>query len=351
MLKQARPVGLAGRRRRQGAHLVAGLPDLLERTAGGLRAGVAPGVALAEAAGAPDVPAGLAVDLARLLERADDIGLGPALDGWAEERPLPAVAAVCAAVRVTDGAGGPGAAALDGLAAGLRDHHDTAAEVTALSAQARLSAIVVGAAPVVSLALSLLADRRVAPALFSTTAGRVCLIAGVALDGLAALWMGRILRGDGPRRVARRPPDGRWAAADLALAADLLALASAAGLTPYLALEVVGRSGPAPLAGRLRDLLAEAAAGRRLSEVLEAEAGRSPALAPLLTVLGATERSGAPAGPGLTRLAAATRAQARRRAMARARTVPVRLLFPLVFLVLPAFLVLTVAPIVLAGLR
>jgi hypothetical protein len=35
--------------------------------------------------------------------------------------------------------------------------------------------------------------------------------------------------------------------------------------------------------------------------------------------------------------------------MARARTVPVRLLFPLVFLVLPAFLVLTVAPVVLAA--
>ncbi len=60
-------------------------------------------------------------------------------------------------------AGGPAAPALDGLAAGLRDRHDAAAEVAALSAQARLSAIVVGAAPLVSLALSLLVDRRVAP--------------------------------------------------------------------------------------------------------------------------------------------------------------------------------------------
>ena len=34
----------------------------------------------------------------------------------------------------------------------------------------------------------------------------------------------------------------------------------------------------------------------------------------------------------------------------RARTVPVRLLFPLVFLVLPAFLLLTVVPVVLASL-
>jgi tight adherence protein B len=70
----------------------------------------------------------------------------------------------------------------------------------------------------------------------------------------------------------------------------------------------------------------------------------------LLALLAASERSGTPVGAALVRLAAVTRAQARRRAMARARTVPVRLLFPLVFLVLPAFLLLTVAPVVLASL-
>jgi tight adherence protein B len=70
----------------------------------------------------------------------------------------------------------------------------------------------------------------------------------------------------------------------------------------------------------------------------------------LLALLAASERSGAPIGAALGRLAASTRAQSRRRAMARARTVPVRLLFPLVLLVLPAFLLLTVAPVVLAAL-
>ena len=81
------------------------------------------------------------------------------------------------------------------------------------------------------------------------------------------------------------------------------------------------------------------------------EAARSPALGALLAVLAGSERSGTAAGPALSRLSAAIRARARRRAMARARRVPVRLLFPLVFLVLPAFLVLTVAPVVLASLR
>jgi tight adherence protein C len=136
----------------------------------------------------------------------------------------------------------------------------------------------------------------------------------------------------------------------VALAADLLAMAVAAGLTPYLALEVAVRFAPAPVAERLDGVLAATEDGLRLADALEAEAGRCPEVASVLALLAASERSGSPVGAGLTRLAASTRAQARRRAMARARTVPVRLLFPLVFLVLPAFLVLTVAPVVLASL-
>ena len=137
----------------------------------------------------------------------------------------------------------------------------------------------------------------------------------------------------------------------VALSADLLAMTLAAGLTPFLALEVLVRFGPGPVAERAEVVLAATEAGLRLSDALDAEALRSPALTPLLALLAASERSGAPVGAALSRLAASTRAQARRRAMARARTVPVRLLFPLVFLVLPAFLVLTVAPVVLASLN
>jgi tight adherence protein B len=182
------------RRRRRDAVLVAALPDVLDRVAGGLRTGAGALVALADAAAGADVPPLLAFDLGRVVEYAGDRGLGPALARWAEERPLPAVAAVAAALEVTAGAGGPAAPALEGLAAGLRDRHDATGEVAALSAQARLSAVVVGAAPAVSLALSLLADRRVAPTLVGTAAGRACLLTGVALEALAALWMRRIVR-------------------------------------------------------------------------------------------------------------------------------------------------------------
>ena len=145
------------------------------------------------------------------------------------------------------------------------------------------------------------------------------------------------------RRVGPRPEA-------VALAADLVAMALAAGLTPYLALEVAARFGPPPVAAHLAAVLSAAEAGVVLAEALDAEAQGTRPLGPLLALLAASERSGAPVGAALVRLAVATRAQARRKAMARARTVPVRLLFPLVFLVLPAFLLLTVTPVVLASL-
>jgi tight adherence protein C len=146
-----------------------------------------------------------------------------------------------------------------------------------------------------------------------------------------------------------RPRSDRADGQAIALAADLLAMAVAAGLTPYLALEQVMRFAPAPVAGRCGAVLAAVRQGQRLVDALDGEAARSPALAPLFATLAASERSGAPAGAALARLAASTRARERRRAMARARTTPVRLLFPLVFLVLPAFVLLTVAPVVLAA--
>jgi tight adherence protein B len=182
------------RARRWQADVAAGLPDLLERVAGELRAGGAPLAAMAEAADGPDLPEALAADVAGLVERAEDYGLESALVSWAAERPLPAVAAVAAALTVAGGAGGPAAPALEGLAGGLRDRQDAAAEVAALSAQARMSALVVGAAPVLSLGLSVLADPRVGSTLVSTGPGFSCLMAGAALEAVAALWMRRIVR-------------------------------------------------------------------------------------------------------------------------------------------------------------
>jgi len=152
------------------------------------------------------------------------------------------------------------------------------------------------------------------------------------------------------RKADWRKRPGRVRPEAAALTADLVAMALEAGFTPYLALEVAARFGPQPVAGYVAATLSAAEAGLALAEALDAQARRTRSLSPLLALLAASERSGAPVGAALVRLAATTRAQGRRRAMARARTVPVRLLFPLVFLVLPAFLLLTLAPVVLASL-
>jgi tight adherence protein B len=180
--------------RRRQADLAAGLPDLLERVAAELRAGGAPLSAMAEAAKGPDLPEALVADVTNLVERAEQNGLEAVLASWAAERPLPVIATVAAALTVAGGTGGPAAPALEGLAGGLRDRQDAAAEVAALSAQARMSALVVGAAPVLSLGLSALADPRVASTLVSTGAGLSCFMAGATLEALAALWMRRIVR-------------------------------------------------------------------------------------------------------------------------------------------------------------
>jgi len=67
------------------------------------------------------------------------------------------------------------------------------AEARALSSQARLSALVVGGAPVAYLIFSAVVDPSSVDVLLATDAGRVCLVLGLGCEALAALWMRRIL--------------------------------------------------------------------------------------------------------------------------------------------------------------
>jgi tight adherence protein C len=95
--------------------------------------------------------------------------------------------------------------------------------------------------------------------------------------------------------------------------------------------------------------VAEPGRGGRWCEALDDAAVRpGPAARPVLAALVASERYGAPLGDALAVLAVEARADRRRRAEEAARRVPVQLLFPLVLCVLPAFVLLTLAPL-LAG--
>lgn len=132
---------------------------------------------------------------------------------------------------------------------------------------------------------------------------------------------------------------------------DLLAVAIGAGLTVRLATAAVARRAPGQLATELGRVAAATAHGRRLADTLDEIPLRlGEATRPVVAALVASERYGAPLADALDRIAADARADRRRRGEAAARRVPVTLLFPLVCCILPAFALLTVAPLIAGAL-
>ncbi len=190
----AGPVLLVTARGRVRRRYLTDLPGLVELLAARLRSGHTVPTALADAAAGPGP---VAVDLRGLLARLDHgEPLAAALAWWAERRGLDPVRAVAGALAVAAETGGAAADALDGLARSLRDHLGARAEADAQSAQARLSAVVVGAAPLGYLAFSAAVDPGSVGLLLTTGVGRVCLVLGLGLDALAVWWMRRIVRSE-----------------------------------------------------------------------------------------------------------------------------------------------------------
>ena len=190
----AGPLGLLLERERGQRRFVADLPGFVELTAARLRSGHTVTTALADA-GRTDGP--VAPDVRRLLQRVE-LGdpLALSLAWWADERRLDPVRAVAGSFAVAAETGGAAAGALDGLARSLRDQLGARAEAAALSAQARMSALVVGLAPIGYVVFAAAADPRAASVLVTTTTGRVCLLLALGLDALGAWWMRRIVRSE-----------------------------------------------------------------------------------------------------------------------------------------------------------
>jgi len=159
----------------------------------------------------------------------------------------------------------------------------------------------------------------------------------------------RVLQSLRTRRTRQR----REAAlrAELPVVVDLVSVALAAGCTPYLAIEHASRHAPPRSAAALIAVGRAHARGGAFDDALRDLGRTEPVLRPLADALATSARLGAPATFVLERLAGDVRADLRRRAEARARTIPVRLCFPLVACVLPAFALLTVAPVVFGGLH
>src|SRR5262249_5281027 len=147
---------------------------------------------------------------------------------------------------------------------------------------------------------------------------------------------GRVLHFAGPIRrvaggVAARARNRRHNAAlarELPVTIDLLAVAVGAGCTPYLAVETASAWAPPISARACGSVIAACAVGAGFEPALDAVARNTPRLRALADALLVSDRTGAPVGAALSRLAGEERAALRRRAEAHARRVPVRLLFP-----------------------
>ena len=134
---------------------------------------------------------------------------------------------------------------------------------------------------------------------------------------------------------------------------DLLAVATSAGLPPQLAFRRAVEAATGPLGEELRSVLEASDLGGRWRDELIVVGDRLglPDLRRLIGALARTDSLGSSLAEEVGHLASDVREVRRAAAAQRARTAPVKMLFPLVFLVLPAFLLLTVVPVLLTTVR
>jgi tight adherence protein C len=168
------------------------------------------------------------------------------------------------------------------------------------------------------------------------------LVIGIA--AVAAL-LARTLR---PLRAERR----RRAEAERAFpeAVDLLVLSIRAGLTPIQAVGEVADSDDV-VGTAFAEVIRRTERGQPFADALSALTERlGVAAGPVADTIAISERHGLALGPALDQLTAEARATRRRLDQADARKLPIRLSFPLVTCTLPSFVLLAIAPAVIAAL-
>jgi tight adherence protein C len=158
-----------------------------------------------------------------------------------------------------------------------------------------------------------------------------------------------LLRRLRPIRAGRR----RRAAIERALpdAMDQLVSSVRAGLTPFQAVCDLARSTDPAIGDAFAEVVRRTERGQPFADALAALPQRLGAQAVgLADVIATSDRHGLPLGPVLDQLTTEIRATRRRLDQADARKLPVRLSFPLVTCTLPSFVLLAIAPAVIAAL-
>jgi tight adherence protein B len=237
---------------------------------------------------------------------------GPAPRGRYRGDPPEAAAwrGLAAAWFVATASGAPLASSLRDFAAGLRDLAQTERDLQAALAGPAATAKLVMVLPAVGILFALVLGFNALQTLFTSVPGLVCLGCGMALLVVARAWNRALLAKARPRRLTP------------GLAMDLMAIAVSGGTSLARASQVV--------------LQARERCGIQADD-----------LAAIGEVLDLSQRAGVPAAALLRSEADEARRQARSTGEKNAATLAVTLMLPLGLCVLPAFMLLSVAPLLI----
>ncbi|WP_224786120.1 type II secretion system F family protein [Microbacterium caowuchunii] len=228
--------------------------------------------------------------------------------------------AVGAAWQVATSVGAPLADALRSVASALRDADDCRDEVRVALAEPASTARLMSWLPLVAVLLGLALGFDTLGVLTGTPGGVACLVVGVVLTVLARRWNARLVRSAGP------PPGVPG------LRAELTAIALSGGVSLERARRLA-----ADALGTADDRPVRAVAVPDTSEEADLE-----------RILGLSRDAGVPAAELLRAAAAIARHRARTDGRMRAARLAASLLLPLGVCVLPAFIVLGVAPMLIS---
>jgi tight adherence protein B len=173
------------------------LPPALEELAVALRSGSSLPVAIGEAGRATSDPLGSELE-ALALGAGRGQPMADVLDDWTRRHDDPGTRLAATALILANAVGVASARAVHGVAATLRERLELSAERRALASQARTSAAVLSAAPLLFALLLGVSDGAAGRFLLQSRAGWICLAAGLGLDALGAWWMARLTRGELP---------------------------------------------------------------------------------------------------------------------------------------------------------
>lgn len=177
------------KRRRRGEEQLA---DAVTAISAGIRSGRSLPQSLAYARDEAERP--LREGLDRLVGRVDvGMPVSEAVSAWAEELDSEDARLVTGVLELHRRSGGDLPSVLDGLSATLRERCAAHREVRALTAQARLSGVILGVLPIGFFGFLLLTSSGEMLDAITTPLGRTALGVGLGLEVLAFLWIRRLL--------------------------------------------------------------------------------------------------------------------------------------------------------------